>query len=472
MSVVKARRSGVWLPRAGRCRGPDGSKVPPNTPAYNTPATVQVANTSALLSAVAGLGAGAGGTVIEVTGNLTGDASIPANANAASWSQNILIRPPLGQRKRVSHVLLDCQRVTFAGFTFDAAQHTAVNLQTRASQSGFWRCVDEVIQQWQIKTATTSACDDQFFVECLSPQWNFQATNDHMHVGGSGDVRRPLVWGCYFSPKLPSVYEANWDIYTNPGLPISYYNAGAVTVASGIPVATLAQSYTFTPPALALIAWLDKPPVGSPVRVTIKINGVSWQTVTLDQSVAQRWRIVRSLARNFSNGDVITLDVEQAGAGATGLHIKVGVDAQAGPGADGPDLHTDTIQHFSGVWVQDITYRDTVIATGNGKAFQIDNTRGDCVWDNCFIGRLPGGSAHQFGSQSALGMRDHIAFCEFQDTLSLDGAGLRTFKHNVAGQYTPTNYTVDPSNAVRPSVPTPPLPDLVAAWPDCPYVVS
>lgn len=482
MVTFNRRASSVWLPFRGRRRGPDGTRVPPHTPAYTATATTSSITTAAGLQTA--LNACTGGEVLEVTADLTTAftlTSVAALAALSATATNVLIRPPVGQRHLCAGAIIDCPHVVFAGFTF-VSGFTGGPVEVSGSHSYFWRCVDESLAAlWQVTTDASETIEDQGLIECVWPIWHYNSTSDVLRIGAgtSSQNRRAIMDGCYVAPKIAGIYlPSSWTnggTFSNPGQPINFTKTGAITVQSGIAVTTLGSSFAFGPPSAALLAWLDIPPTdGTPVTVEIRIGGVLWQTITLDASRENRWRKFRSSSvptvnRNWTAGEVITANVTQAGAGARGLHLLVGVDAEAGPAADGPDLHPDVLQFFaSGGSMPDMVLRDSLFGPSNGKTFQVANITGDVTWDNVWAGRIPGGSAHQFGVES-VNMREFVVDCDFQldiafQTTSTVPLGLR----NRAASFSGTK-TLDASNIVADVGAFPDPPDLAAVWPDCPY---
>ncbi|MCB1150672.1 hypothetical protein KDK88_03955 [bacterium] len=99
--------------------GPDGTHWPPGTPAYTTPATVTI-NSLAELNAA--LKSASAGDVIEVAPS-TLSSQLEVTGGSASWKQNVLIRPPLGQRgsvKIAAELRIISPNVTFAGLSINS----------------------------------------------------------------------------------------------------------------------------------------------------------------------------------------------------------------------------------------------------------------------------------------------------------------------------------------------------------------
>lgn len=512
--IVDAAQSAGVFPRVlttPRTRGPDGTRIPPATPPYGTPATVTGITSAAALQTA--LNACTGGEVLEVTANLTGAVS-PASVPALVTStMNVLVRPPLGERRSISYMLNNCPHVTYAGFDWVDGLHTTVAVTTQASRSGFWRWTENIDSNnlpgtgtlaTPITLTTPLSTDvvDQFLVECVQPKWVFNQAY-FAHVTASNAVnRRSLIDGCYFGPKIvgimPNAVLAPGMV--NPGCPIDYHGTGPLSVTSGIPITTITSNidYVSAPADCGLLIWLDEEATGQPVAVTIKINGVVWQTMTLDQYEGYRagkWQEnpdggagpgPAGLARSWTVGEVVTADITQVGTGApgSGLHIMVGVDMEAGiaGGPVGPDYHPHGIQYFSSVgFIEDGVIRDSVIADIHGINLQIESARGDTIYENLFLGgRVPtpgasfGTGGHNFGGTASGGsnFREYCANCDFQVFVSCTQTrNTPLFLNNTCPQFA-SDHTLDPSNVVVTNPPVPPCPDLVAAWPECPYVVA
>lgn len=94
-------------------RGPSG-QWPTFTPAYSTPATVTTNGSTGDLQAK--LNAATSGTVIQHAGDI---ANVTLTGGSTSWAQNVLIRPPIGQRANFtlgSTANLQASHVTIAGY--------------------------------------------------------------------------------------------------------------------------------------------------------------------------------------------------------------------------------------------------------------------------------------------------------------------------------------------------------------------
>lgn len=121
-------------------RGPDGTHWPSHTPAYITPANIFISSLSELNSA---LSSAQSGDVIEVAPHTFSATGVTYITNgSSSWAQNVLVRPPIGQRQSVivdSELILNAPHVTLAGFQISAA----TGIYGRGDRSAFARMVVE-----------------------------------------------------------------------------------------------------------------------------------------------------------------------------------------------------------------------------------------------------------------------------------------------------------------------------------------
>lgn len=117
-------------------RGPDGTHWPPNTPAYTTAATVTGVTLAGLAAAI---NAASSGDVIEMAaGTYTTETFVTAGSSA--WAQNVLVRPPLGQRGGVhfTSLYLTGTKVTLAGITGGG-----LRMDPGSADCYFARCYDK-----------------------------------------------------------------------------------------------------------------------------------------------------------------------------------------------------------------------------------------------------------------------------------------------------------------------------------------
>lgn len=222
MATAKVRLSGnwqtlnnvAWLPP----RGPSGIWKPPLTPDYATQATYTANSFSALQAA---LNQCSGGEVIEITADLRGTSVVIAKATgtvpSASWTQNVLVRPPIGQRLNCDPVSIYCQHLTFAGFNFDTpgtyqitrnpSSNETATPTSSGSFSGFWRCVDTLDVNNTLSSVKwiLSAGYHPFLYECAAPYYHPSALLDRINLYGNTRggfataIVAPIVKGCFFS---------------------------------------------------------------------------------------------------------------------------------------------------------------------------------------------------------------------------------------------------------------------------------
>lgn len=187
-------------PGALPTRGPNGLRVPPNTPAYSAPAT-RTASTFAELQTQ--LNAAGSGDVIEFTGNVTG-AEVTLAGGSTSWPSNVLIRPPLGQRRTIERLRVTASRVTLAGFDAIAWNLFGGGVQ----RSAFWRVV-------ATQTFQNSGTTDCGLVECVIPTLNLlDPALDcvAMFTYQTFNLVRPYVHGCWIAGReLPAGSSSHLD---------------------------------------------------------------------------------------------------------------------------------------------------------------------------------------------------------------------------------------------------------------------
>jgi hypothetical protein len=228
---------------------------------------------------------------------------------------------------------------------------------------------------------------------------------------------------------------------------------------------------------MAVLCYLDEGAEGQAVQVRLKIDGVTWQTLTLDDSTDYRYGKLDEtdtpgISRTWTAGEVVTADILQVGTDSpgTGLHVLIGTDKQGGNGTTtGPDLHGDMLQFFSSTKdVFDPIMRDTVWGGSNGKTFQVANTLGRWALDNCYVGRHTG-SAHGLGSDANIDY--FVSFCAFQGNQTVsDEANVSVLRYCNGAGFTGGD-SPDASNVVAAQGKMPACPDLATVWPDCPYVI-
>ena len=130
----------------------------PLTPPYTTRATRTVTNLLQLEEALQRAGSG---EVIEVVGDLVAGQQIIFRPGPPR-TQNVLVRPPLGQRRRLSEVRIRQDHLTLAGF--DLLGHAYVGDGANPAEgnfSGYWRCTQAR------STFLILSVRDSFLVECV-----------------------------------------------------------------------------------------------------------------------------------------------------------------------------------------------------------------------------------------------------------------------------------------------------------------
>lgn len=476
MTQVKLRNGGSFAALGGSgTRGPDGVRRPPGTGAYDRPATA-TATAATLQTAINNATSGA---VIELTTDLTGTVTLTGPVGASTWAENVLVRPPLGQRRSCGKVIIACPRLTVAGLDVRLANGMTAEdaCAVRAPRAAFWRMVDvDCGVQWQIDAVDgTTAGDGAALCEVAAPYayYNGQADRCQLkpHSTAGAIIKNPLVDGCYFNHKIRGTATG--------GTKIDWTVAGPLAVANT--VATFTASATYDPVAagksVAILAWLTTPPVGQPVIVRVKKNGVVQQTLTLDGTPDYEFGVVDSITTiSWVATDVITLDVVQVGTTTAGAGLRVLI-------GDTSEGHCDQIQFIAsggvGAAIQDPILRDTVLGAASSGGIQLANVRGEMIVDNLFINSASGAYSARLGhTGSTLGScRYYVSRNRFNGTPAIGSARPMVFKHNQAVAYNGgfDGSAVFPYDATNQTGVTrgaqDPVPDLAAVWPDCPFTV-
>ncbi|MDQ4089225.1 MAG: hypothetical protein M3163_02815 [Actinomycetota bacterium] len=178
------------IPATAPRRGPSGQRTPALTPAYATPASRRVTNLVQLDQA---LFSARGGETIEVDADLVQREQIVFRPGPAR-EQNVLIRPPLGQRRRLSEVRIRQDHLTVAGFDLLGAAFIGDGAYPgEGSFSGYWRCT-------QARSALlVLSVQDAFLVECVGYEDDH---DDDSRVTIYGyqrwAVERLLIDGCWW----------------------------------------------------------------------------------------------------------------------------------------------------------------------------------------------------------------------------------------------------------------------------------
>lgn len=168
-------------------RGPTG-QWPTHTPAYTTAATVTTNGTAADLQAK--INAASSGAVIEHPGSI---ASVTLTGGSTGWAQNVLIRPPVGQRADYAMTgNVEAHHLTVAGYRI-----TGGNVRVRNCTRGglAWMETDSAGQLFV--DANGTATTDVFIYELAfigTTSWT--STGDLMQYRGLGaTLTRPLFVG-------------------------------------------------------------------------------------------------------------------------------------------------------------------------------------------------------------------------------------------------------------------------------------
>lgn len=171
-------------------RGPNGQRRPALTPPYATPAARRVGSIVELHQALA---RAEGGEVIEVTTDLLSREQIVLRPGP-NRTENVLLRPPLGQRRRLSEVRIRQAHLTVAGF--DLLGHAYIGdgaFPAEGNFSGYWRCTQAR------STFLVLSVHDAFIVECVGFE---DDADDDSRVTVYGyqqwSVDRLLIDGCWW----------------------------------------------------------------------------------------------------------------------------------------------------------------------------------------------------------------------------------------------------------------------------------
>lgn len=189
-------------PRAVR-RGPDGTHWPADTPAYTTPARVKISRLDELDRALATANSG---DVIEVephTYALTSDTTI-ASGGDALWAQNVLVRPPIGQRQSVvieddgagHSAFFNTNRVTYAGFLFNAFQIRTVGPERLHLARYVWGP-----ETYAVYWGGT----DCGWYEVVAPEYGVGSDRAQLKTEGVSDLLRHHIKGCYLAGQFREI---------------------------------------------------------------------------------------------------------------------------------------------------------------------------------------------------------------------------------------------------------------------------
>lgn len=494
MTSLLVKRDGAWVPQlGGRTRGPDGTRKPEFTPDYDTPADTTT-NAAGLQTAITNA---ASGDVIELTSNLTGVVTLTSPAGASSWTENVLIRPPLGQRLTSEVLKVTGQKLTVAGLDFVSQVGVGVDAQgygaykatvaVTGHRSALWRCVDDSAKlEWTVGSSSSAdGVKDMALVECAAPYPWIHATTDRTRMSSTNLINqyRTLYHGCYFGPAWLGVAPGSKEV------PLGLITETNVTTGTGKTGFTAVNGSWLTAPypVNCIVGWLESPAV-SAVTVVVKKNGAQVASFTLDgvDSVNPRARTIYAgsglTAFTVAASDVITYDVSgDPGSGNT-LHIDIGRYAGGSTSLGAViDFHVDALQWFAsggGAPHHDTIIIDNVFGGNNSsKTLQSANMAGELVVVNNWLGNAP--EIAEFGQApggSLANLRQYVAYNHLEGTAKVGDSGLlKLFKHNEATGYNVPSgaglFAYDASNTVVAREGVPDCPDLAAVWPECPYTV-
>ncbi len=171
-------------------RGPTGQRLPAGTPPYATPATRRASGLADLHEALAEAGSG---EVVEVDSDLISASQIVFQPGPTR-TRNVLVRPPVGQRRRISEVRIRQDRLTLAGF--DLLGHGFIGdsgYPLQGSYSGYWRCT-QARSSFLVLTVHGA-----FLVECVGYEDDFD-DDSRVTIYGYRQwaVDRLLIDGCWW----------------------------------------------------------------------------------------------------------------------------------------------------------------------------------------------------------------------------------------------------------------------------------
>jgi hypothetical protein len=175
--------------------GPAG-RWPSHTPAYDTAADVVTSSLNELQSEI---DSASSGTVIEHQGHLD---SSRLTGGSTQWSDNVLVRPPLGQRAEYEvrgRFFLQADRVTMAGFA------NAGNMRIQSCNRCGWAWIENIgAGPSAIVTAQDEDAVEPFIYEWVSTEVGIGG--DRMQFKSSGArLVRPQFIGLYLTGKTREV---------------------------------------------------------------------------------------------------------------------------------------------------------------------------------------------------------------------------------------------------------------------------
>lgn len=474
--------------------GPDGTRKPPRTPDYATPATVQVATFAALQSA---LHAASAGHVIEVTADLLGTNQIlspvtfTATPPSRDWQTNVLVRPPLGERRTLGDINLRAHNTTVAGFDIrDSAKITSLKNSQTLNQdleygrnAHLWRCVGILpTTTWGIDAATEAT-----FTECVSAKRAINvgaAMNDRVRIGSLNgqDGRGMALVGCYFAGASRGLDTAGRLIDTTV--------EGPHTTGRVLATHTVTAAGSVTGAFFRVIA--ADPASVDQLTLSVRLNGTEQRAVTapgnlnLPGDFGQWESLVDGPAISVQPGDVLTVVLTGAVPSAlTSTPLYVGVGQY-------DDNHADTVQFIR--WSEDIWYpqniqiRDSVIEGAYNAAGQLiagatgNQYAGDLLLLNSIfiqegshglhLGQAPTGpQPRQAGRTHMVGNRisGRVLFRDQHPVTFLNNrlSAAVEFQSIDRPDLDPSNTENDPTAAIGRTYPA--IADLATIWPECPY---
>lgn len=175
--------------------GPTGSHWPGNTPPYATSATTTVASLEELDETLA---RASSGDVIEVSPQVL-DQPLEITSGDLAWEENVLVRPPLGERQSVvidGELRLSAPHVTIAGLQVDGL----IRGTASAERSNFARIVFG-----RDGSALLDGAERFGFYELVAPDYG--VGGDRMQIRGTadGDAIDTVLAGVWLKGKFREI---------------------------------------------------------------------------------------------------------------------------------------------------------------------------------------------------------------------------------------------------------------------------